>query len=194
MVIRVIPANAAWDHAVSLDKHTVSSVPIGENEQGHMQFNTVRTAVGEAMFKLKYRQDFTQVNALAQKVADAVLGNGFPKIDIVIPMPASKSRAKQPVTEIAKQVAALLSAQFVDDLLIKVQSTGVMKDLGSYAERAAALENCFQYQNKFTSGQKNVLLVDDLYDTGATLEAACNTLRGYSKINTLSVVALTRRT
>ena len=40
-----------------LDKYTLSSIPIGRNEFGYMQFNTTRTEVGEALFRLKNRND-----------------------------------------------------------------------------------------------------------------------------------------
>ena len=60
--IRQITDN--WDLGYVLDKHAVSSVYIGENEYGHPQFDTTRSEAGEALFKLKYRSDWTQVDRL----------------------------------------------------------------------------------------------------------------------------------
>jgi len=34
--------DGVWTLGYSLDKHTISSTPIGYNEYGHMQFDTVR--------------------------------------------------------------------------------------------------------------------------------------------------------
>ncbi|WP_057022108.1 ComF family protein [Pseudomonas synxantha] len=193
MAIRTIPSNGAWDLAVSLDKHIIRSVPIGYNDYGHMQFDTERTDIGEAVFQLKYRFDFTKVEYIANQIIAALNSQPFPKIEVVIPMPASKVRAKQPVTEIAKKVAELLGIYCSEDTLEKIKPTGAMKDLETYAERSAALDGCFEIRDKISRGPWNALLIDDLYDTGASLEAACNKLRQNTNIKNISVVAITRR-
>jgi len=193
MAIRAIPTTGAWDHAVSLDKHIVRSVPIGPNEYGHMQFDTERTDIGEAVFQLKYRSDFNKIDYLATLIVAALNSEKFPKVDVVIPMPASKKRERQPVSEVARKVAEILKVYCSEDTLIKVKSTGVMKDLGTYNERVAALSGCFEFRDKISKGPWNILMVDDLYDTGASLEAACTALRKYTNIKSISVVALTRR-
>lgn len=193
MVIRVIPKSSAWDHAVSLDKHTIKSVPIGPNAQGYMQYDTEITVIGEEVFKLKYRSDFTKVESLANSVVAALQDKSFPKIHVVIPMPASKKRAQQPVYEVAKKVAEILGAFFTEDVLVKIKTTGAMKDLDSYDERVDALKGCFESRDRLTKGPWNIIVIDDLYDTGASLEAACTELRKYTNIKNISVVALTRR-
>ncbi|WP_414862201.1 ComF family protein [Pseudomonas sp. IT-P176] len=193
MVIREIPTNGAWDQAVSLDKHIVRSVPIGKNEQGYMQFDTERTEIGEAVFQLKYRLDFSKVEYLAKQIVYALTSNNFPKIEVVIPMPASKARTKQPVTEIARKVAELLNIDFNEQTLEKIKPTGAMKDLETYAERVAALAGCFEVRDAMSKGPWNALVIDDLYDTGASLEAACFTLRKYGNIRNISAIAITRR-
>lgn len=193
MVIKIIPKTSAWDHAVSLDKHIVKSVPIGPNAQGYMQFDTERTLIGEEVFRLKYRSDFTKVDSLAQAVIEALQDDMFPKIHVVVPMPASKKRAQQPVYEVAKKVAQILGVFYTEDVLVKIKSTGVMKDLESYGERVDALKGCFEARARLNAGPWNILVIDDLYDTGASLEAACTELRKYTNIKSISIVALTRR-
>jgi predicted amidophosphoribosyltransferase len=193
MVIQLIRSSSAWDYAVSLDKHKIKSTPIGYNEQGYMQFVTERTIIGEAVFQLKYRSDFTKVELLAAHVVQALQNTMFPHIQVVIPMPASKKRERQPVHEVAESVANKLGVYFTQEILVKVKSTSAMKDLGSYQERVDALEGCFEYRDKITEGPWNVLVVDDLYDTGASIEAACTALRKYNNIASISVITLTRR-
>lgn len=192
MVVRDIPQNPSWDYGVTLDKHMEHSTYIGDDEYGNPQFNNVRTEVGEAVFQLKYRSDFGQVEFLAQRIVQVVEAQ-FPEINVVVPMPASKARDRQPVHEVAARVAHLLSADYVPDLLVKHRSTGLMKNLNTYEEKVEALEGCFACQDQLIPGEWNVLLVDDLYDTGASLEAACTALRGYRNIGTVCVAAMTRR-
>jgi competence protein ComFC len=46
-----------WKAGYALDVHTLSSVPIGSDEFGHMQFETTRSEIGELLYRLKYRSD-----------------------------------------------------------------------------------------------------------------------------------------
>jgi hypothetical protein len=61
--IRKIIGN--WDTGLVLDKHTRSSVFLGYDGLGHPQFDTTRSEVGEALYQLKYKGDFTKVEPLA---------------------------------------------------------------------------------------------------------------------------------
>ena len=58
-----------WDLGYVLDKHVLSSIYTGDNAQGRAQFDTLRSEVGEALFQLKYRQDWKQIPLLAAEMA-----------------------------------------------------------------------------------------------------------------------------
>ncbi len=58
-----------WKQGFALDLHTLSSIPLGYNEFGHMQFETTRSEVGELLLKLKNRADTA---AVPQLTADDV--------------------------------------------------------------------------------------------------------------------------
>jgi len=47
----------AWDKGYVLDLHTISSTMIGYNEFGHPEFDTVRSQLGELVYRLKYKSD-----------------------------------------------------------------------------------------------------------------------------------------
>lgn len=189
MLIQPLPSHGPWDQGISLDRHTVFSTPIGLNAQGHMQFEILRTDIGEALFQLKHRDNYRQVAFLARSVAAALAGQRF---DLVIPMPASRQRPCQPVHEVARQVAVLLGSTYSDQLLLKTWPTALMSDLANYEQRAEALAGCF-IVNDTLRHSADVLLLDDLVDTGASLEAACTALRECASIRSISLVALTRR-
>jgi len=61
MDVNVKNITGNWKAGVALDKHTIKSVPTGPNEYGHMQFDTTRTQVGEALFQLKNRNVSTGI-------------------------------------------------------------------------------------------------------------------------------------
>src|ERR1017187_259236 len=126
--IREIKGN--WDLGYSLDKQTQSSTPIGPNEWGHMQFDTVRPAAGEALFQLKYRSDFTQAAIIANQMHIS-FSPYFNTAGLVIPMPPSKQRLSQPVIEIARELARLMNRPCFENLLVKTAVTPAMKDIAS---------------------------------------------------------------
>lgn len=182
-----------FDHGYALDTHSLYSTPIGENEHGHMQFDTKRTEAGEAVFQLKYRDDQNAVHPLAKAVADHIVPK-IPSFGLIVPMPASNPRPSQPVTSVAKALGTLLHKPVFDNMLVKAPGGTSLKNLETRAEKDAALVNQITlYPAITTMGRWNVLLLDDLYHSGASLDAACRVLRTYAKIADIYVATLTWR-
>lgn len=183
-----------WDQGYVLDKHTLSSEYIGENEYGHPQFDTKRSEVGEALFKLKYRGDKSQAAPLAAQVAKSIVPK-FEKVSLIVPMPASNARAWQPVNEVANELGKLIDVPVFDDIVVKVASDAgakQLKDMASKDEKDAALEGKFTINDGISNnGKWNALLLDDLFDTGASMEAVAANLATYQKIGKIFVAALT---
>lgn len=192
--LRQIAGN--WTDGYVLDKHTLHSQFAGYNAYGYATYDTTRTEAGEALFQLKYRQDFDQVKPLAKAVVRHIVPR-FEDIGLVVPAPASTARARQPVPEVAKAVADRIGVPFFDNLVIKsavLANSSSLKNMDTKEEKIAALEGRFVLNKVITnSGKWNALVVDDLYQTGATMEAVCETLAGYSKIGNVYVAALTWR-
>lgn len=189
--LKVIEGN--WDQGIALDKHSVRSIAIGTNEYGHTIWDTLRTEAGEAVYQLKYQKQYDQVQVLADAVIAHIVPH-FPKIGMVIPMPASTVRARQPVTEVADAIAKKLGQPMFDEILIKTRNGKSLKNLNNKEEKIQALAGTIQLNRHITNeGRWNVLLVDDLYQSGASLEAACAVLRTYEKIGKIYVAALTWR-
>ncbi|WP_444930998.1 ComF family protein [Microbulbifer sp. SSSA002] len=186
-----------WDKGYSLDKHTQKSTFTGNNQFGRPTFNTTRTHVGELLYQLKYKQDFAKVHPIAQLMHDQIVTK-FPDIDFIIGMPPSKVRLKQPVHEIAYRVSRLADKPLSTNLLLKPLATSQVKNIAVRSERLKTLMHAFTLHNDviqkyLTDPSYNVLLVDDLYDTGTSLEAATTTLKMCSKINKVYVATVTRK-
>ena len=192
MDVNIERINGVWTLGYSLDKHTISSTPTGNNQFGHMQFDTVRPEAGEALFQLKYRQDFSQAALIAQQMNKS-LGNFFSSCGLITPMPASITRTRQPVHEIAKELAALMGIPCSENLLVKTGSTPAMKDIAIREDKVSALMGAFTVNDVLPSGLYDVLIIDDLFDTGSSLEAATNVLKGYNKIRNVYVATVTRK-
>lgn len=137
MDVNIKQIDGIWTLGYSLDKHTLSSTPTGYNEYGHMQFDTIRPEAGEALFQLKYRSDYSQVEVIASQLS-ASFGQAFSSASLVVPMPPSKVRSRQPVTEIATEYARLRGIPCREDLLVKTGTTAPMKDIESRDEKISA--------------------------------------------------------
>ncbi|PHM64677.1 Bifunctional protein PyrR [Xenorhabdus stockiae] len=178
----------------ALDKHSVGSTFLGYNGAGHPIFDTVRTEIGQALYQLKYHNNFQYINQLSHCIVEEIVKPYFPKIGFVIPMPASNIRKVQPVSELAKQVARLINSPFFDGILLKATGGTSLKNLSNKEEKEEAIGNSFSIEDTIKNeGKWNVLLVDDLFHTGATMEAACNALSSYSKVKSIYVATLTWR-
>jgi len=179
----------SWDVGYVLDVHTISSTMIGYNEFGHPEFDTVRSQLGELVYRIKYRADSTALPPIVETVAGFVTGWGI-RPAVVLPIPPSKLRSFQPVLEIASELAKGLGVHLDTTTLTKVKPTAQMKDVGDYGARVAALEA------SFTSGQelqgRGILLIDDLFQSGATMNVAARTLKQQGLVRTVYALALTR--
>lgn len=193
MKVSLKQINGPWDAGWVLDKHTLSAEFIGHDEFGHPRFNTTRSEVGEATFQLKYRADMSRVPLLAQAIADHV----YPKLDqvgFIVPMPASTIRVTQPVTEIAKGLGNLVSKPVFENILLKAPTGVSLKDLTTKDEKLAAIGDSLSINDVIhNDGKWNVLIIDDLLHTGASMQKACEALRAYHKVDKIYVTALTWR-
>lgn len=194
MDVNVKTIHGNWDQGYVLDKHTLSSEYIGDNEYGHPQFDTKRSEVGEALFKLKYRSDKSQAAALAAEVAKSIVPK-FEKVGLIVPMPASNARAWQPVNEVANELGKLIGVPVFDNIVVKAApgaGAKQLKDMTGKEEKKTALEGKFTINDSIkNNGKWNTLLLDDLFDTGASMEAVAAVLRKYQKIGKIFVAALT---
>jgi predicted amidophosphoribosyltransferase len=113
---------------------------------------------------------------------------------IRLPQPASTARERQPVTEVAEALGAIVKIPVFTDLLRKANNGKKLKDLNTKEEKTEALGNTFSVNDAITNeGKWNVLIIDDLYHTGATMEMACKVLRTYPKVGKIYVATLTWR-
>ncbi len=189
--VRLLQGN--WNLGYALDKHTVRSIYLGDNEYGRAQFDTQRSEAGEALFRLKYRSDLNQVQPLAQALSEHICPL-IPEPGAIIPMPASTERPFQPVTVVARTLGQIMKTPVVENVLHKAQGGPKLKDVACRADKVQALEGkFFTVDNLPYNGARPVLLLDDLFDSGATAEAATTALLRYPKVSSVLLVTLTSK-
>jgi len=189
MQLNPTPIYGLWDDGRALDRHISSSEFIGYNEYGHAQFDTTRTELGELLYRLKYKGDQSAIVPIAQTAFDYIQ-QWQPRIDVIAPVPASKIRALQPLFQIVDAIGGLLNVPVDKTSIVKTKATPELKNL-SYAQRLEVLAGAHSIEGNALSG-RSVLLLDDLYQSGATLNAIARLLKGAGGSAAVFALALTR--
>jgi predicted amidophosphoribosyltransferase len=179
----------AWTEGYALDVQTVSSTFVGYNEGGHPQFDTTRSELGELLFKLKYRGDQSVVAPIAEAVA-TYLTQWKPGPEIIVPVPATTVRKHPPVVLIADAVAKLGKISCIDCVKTTRNPAKSLKNVFDPVERQALLADLYTVDPALTKGKK-ILLLDDLYRSGATMNAVTQTLLGKGEAANVVVLAIT---
>ena len=180
----------SWDQGYVLDVHTISSTMIGYNELGYPEFDTVRSPLGELVYRLKYKSDKTVIPPVVETIVSFVNAWGIHP-GVIVPMPPSNlMRSFQPVNEIAGELARSLKIPLNMTSLKKTKTTQQMKDVGDFSARVATLEAAFTSDRELES--KAVLLFDDLFQSGATMNVAARTLKDQGLVKSVYALALTR--
>jgi len=184
-----IPGN--WSEGYVLDFHTIRSDFLGHDEFGHPMFDTQRSEMGELLYRLKYKSDRTVLNAIVNTVANFV-HSWIPAVSAILPVPPSRQgRVSQPVLEIANGVSNRLKIAVSNDCIVKVKDTPELKNVYNYSERLRLLEDAYVIDaSSFID--RDVLLFDDLYRSGATLNAMACALYPSGKSANVYALALTR--
>lgn len=116
----------------------------------------------------------------------------FQHIEAVIPVPIHpkklKKRGYNQVTLFGKEIAKSLNVSFVDDVLLKTYSNSAQAKK-RWLERQKDNQTLFCLQNTEKIEGKNILLVDDIITTGATIQACANSLLN-AKVNSVGVASM----
>lgn len=149
-----------WTEGYALDLHTTSSTFLGYDGYGHPQFETVRSELGELLYRLKYRADPSAVDSIAETAAEFLKEKWNVDVDLIVPVPPSDtSRKRQPVLEVSTAISARTGIGLCLDGVVKVKQTPQLKNVFDFKERVAALEGAFTVEKAKIQG-KSVLLFD----------------------------------
>ena len=86
----------------------------------------------------------------------------------------------------------LVQLPVAENVLIKAPNETPLKDFRTKEEKFLAIGDSLQINDRVKEhGPGNVLIVDDLFQTGASMEAACRVLRTYNKVRDIYVAVLT---
>lgn len=137
-----------------------------------------------AYFKYHGRQEYARY--YAQEICKRFGGQlKSLSIDAIVPVPLfikkRKSRGYNQAEVLARELGGILGLRVYPGLLLRVKNTKPQKELDDFG-RSRNLKDAFAYNEKWMKKQKGipvikrVLLVDDIYTTGSTLDSCTRVL------------------
>lgn len=127
-------------------------------------------------------------------VEDKKICEFLKKYDIIIPVPVHEKRKKtrgyNQSELISKELARILKIKSYTNVLIKIRNNNVQSKLNK-KERMKNVKNVYKVINKEKINNKNIIILDDIYTTGATIDACIQELKK-TNINKIGVLILAK--
>lgn len=189
VVANPMKIRGAWRDGYVLDHHTVSSEFLGHDEFGNPMFDTKRTQLGDLLYQLKYRRGTDALAALVE-VSARFVRNWKIEVDAIVPVPPTRIRRPQPLVQLAAGLGERLSLPVLEGA-VRVKNVKELKNVFDYEERTKLLAGAYSVRDESLRG-KSVLLLDDLYRSGATLNAVSKVLYDQGGCSEVFALAITR--
>jgi ComF family protein len=157
--------------------------------------NTNLTKKTIKLFKYGRKQAISLFIPLIKKTA-LTQHDHFSNIDIILPVPIHRKRYKQRGFNqnevIAEKLSYIIKKPMLTGCLVKTKNTVSQTGLSS-SQRIHNLKKAFTLQNSHKLEKKNILLVDDIITTGATMETCSRELvkAGAKKIKGFTIAYTT---
>jgi ComF family protein len=164
----------------------------GPQGTGHMcgqcirnppSFDTARSvfqfqgSVKTLIHRIKYNDDGYALRALSSLAMEYMLPDHL-KLDMVIPVPLHSKRLRKRGFNQSLRLARTIFPHIPlgMDILARTLNTKPQTEL-SMKERPGNVRNAFEVASPLLEGMKTILLVDDVYTTGATVRACAKALK-----------------
>ena len=153
-------------------------------------------AMRKSIYRFKYNHQKEYASYYGRVIAD-ILGRKIKSYnaDALIPVPMYKAKERKrgfnQANLLAKELSRHVNIPVRNDIVVRKRSTQMMRSLGA-AERENNIKNAFKLRSDSVK-LKNVIIVDDIYTTGSTIDAVASVLRQAGVQNIYFVALATGR-
>lgn len=157
-----------WSRGLALAMH---SEPGGQPEGSDI-------GVGPALARFKYGGDRRLGPLLARRLAKAVLDDPtFDGVDVITHVPSARRAAYEPACELAFFAAKCLRKRLLPHLVVRRRTLVPQKDIFGIDDKRRNVAGAFRVCRPDLVHGRKVLLLDDVFDSGATLAEVTRELR-----------------
>jgi len=145
-----------------------------------------RSGIGDLVYRLKYESDASVLPKLIEQTRALFAAHPeMNEFDLIVPVPSSTPRAFSPVHEFCKALASALNKP-MQMFVVKTRQTKPQKEMHTLPQKRDNVAGAFAVNHDITG--KRILLVDDLFDSGATLEEITRLLLAHhaARVNVLT--------
>jgi hypothetical protein len=146
-----------------------------------------RSGVGDLAYRLKYNDDLSVLTTLVEQTLELLRAQPeFARADSIVPVPSTTERKIQPVMAYCVALAGKINLPVLT-LITKVHQTRPQKEMRTLAQKRANVRGAFTITAAVK--ERRILLVDDLFDSGSTLEEITRLLQkgGAASVNVLTI-------
>lgn len=163
-----------------LDSYLIGSATTYDNE-----------VVKKLIWELKYGKQRVASRALGAILARYIAQLAYPfKNPLLVPIPLHSSRERMRGFNqseiIARKISKTLSIPLATNILFRTRATTPQPETKSYEERAHNVAGCFAIRNPELFRGKQIILIDDVFTSSATMQEAVTTLRAKGARNIIA--------
>ena len=133
----------------------------------------------QGIYQLKYKNLRALAVSLAKLLNDYLVANPMPG-EVLVPVPLHQKRLRErgynQSSLLAQELGKLVNLPVVDDCLIRQRHASPQARTATIEERQSNVANAFVCRN-YRLQNKQVLLIDDVSTSGATLDACAMALK-----------------
>ena len=159
----------------------------------HFYLFSYEGIIREKILQYKFNEQSYLFNTFSEFFVNNKKLYGFlKKYDIIVPVPISKLRKRERGYNqselIAKKIAAMESITFEPNILVKIKNNKSQSNLNK-KQRLENVKNVYEIKNLQKIKEKNILIFDDIYTTGATTNECARILKkkGCKKVGVLTI-------
>ncbi len=177
--LNVIPLMGNFDSGYALGQYSE-----------HVGAQTEKTQVGVLLHRFKYQFDRDAGAKLTDLAAELINRQSLLKSsDFIVTVPPSfTSRPFDPVSFLAERVSGRTKIPWERNVIKRTRITKLQKRIFNKADKEENVISTFRLSNPEVIPGKKILLLDDLYDSGATINQICQILRRAKAVKIFSLV------